>query len=69
MDDRVFEDIRYTRHNISCSIAIAEPTLSHIPCTGAINVPNLAQPYSAVCSGLTGLLFSGIITVGVSLMS
>ncbi|PPQ80063.1 hypothetical protein CVT25_001492 [Psilocybe cyanescens] len=36
---------------------------------GAINIPNLAQPYSAVCSGLTGLLFSGIITVGVSLMN
>ncbi|KAF8811896.1 putative urea transporter [Phlegmacium glaucopus] len=36
---------------------------------GVINVPNLANPYSAVCSGLTGLLFSGIITVGVSLMN
>ncbi|KAF8968776.1 Na+/solute symporter [Flammula alnicola] len=36
---------------------------------GAINIPNLAEPYSAVCSGLTGLLFSGIITVGVSLMN
>ncbi|KAH9916600.1 Na+/solute symporter [Epithele typhae] len=34
---------------------------------GEINIPNLAQPYSAVCSGLTGLLFSGIITVLVSL--
>ncbi|KAI0742221.1 Na+/solute symporter [Daedaleopsis nitida] len=34
---------------------------------GEINVPNLAQPYSAVCSGLTGLLFSGLITVTVSL--
>ena len=34
---------------------------------GEINVPNLAQPYSAVCSGLTGLLFSGLITVLVSL--
>ncbi|KAI0691691.1 Na+/solute symporter [Earliella scabrosa] len=34
---------------------------------GEINVPNLAQPYSAVCSGLTGLLFSGLITVFVSL--
>ena len=38
-------------------------------CTGEINVPNLAQPYSAVCSGLTGLLFSGLITVLVSLAS
>ncbi|CDO71338.1 hypothetical protein BN946_scf184908.g96 [Trametes cinnabarina] len=34
---------------------------------GEINVSNLAEPYSAVCSGLTGLLFSGIITVLVSL--
>ncbi|KAH7910248.1 Na+/solute symporter [Hygrophoropsis aurantiaca] len=34
---------------------------------GAINITNLALPYSAVCSGLTGLLFSGIITVSVSL--
>ncbi|KAI0632661.1 Na+/solute symporter [Trametes polyzona] len=34
---------------------------------GEINVPNLAQPYSAVCSGLTGLLFSGIFTILVSL--
>ncbi|SJL08479.1 related to DUR3-Urea permease [Armillaria ostoyae] len=36
---------------------------------GTINIANLAKPYSAVCSGLTGLLFSGIITVGVSLLS
>ncbi|KAI0742384.1 Na+/solute symporter [Daedaleopsis nitida] len=34
---------------------------------GEINIPNLAKPYSAVCSGLTGLLFSGLITVLVSL--
>ncbi|KAI0364049.1 Na+/solute symporter [Pilatotrama ljubarskyi] len=34
---------------------------------GEINVPNLAQPYSAVCSGATSLLFSGLITVFVSL--
>ncbi|KAJ3800126.1 Na+/solute symporter [Lentinula aff. detonsa] len=34
---------------------------------GSINIVNLANPYSAVCSGLTGLLFSGIITVGLSL--
>jgi len=34
---------------------------------GEINVANLAEPYSAVCSGLTGLLFSGVITVFVSL--
>ncbi|KAL1938110.1 hypothetical protein VTO73DRAFT_11939 [Trametes versicolor] len=34
---------------------------------GEINVPNLAEPYSAVCSGLTGLLFSGVLTVVVSL--
>ncbi|KAH9886903.1 hypothetical protein C8Q73DRAFT_264291 [Cubamyces lactineus] len=36
---------------------------------GEINVPNLAEPYSAVCSGLTGLLFSGLVTVLVSLTS
>ncbi|KAK0478823.1 Na+/solute symporter [Armillaria novae-zelandiae] len=36
---------------------------------GTINITNLAKPYSAVCSGLTGLLFSGIITVGISLLS
>ncbi|KAF9502130.1 Na+/solute symporter [Pleurotus eryngii] len=36
---------------------------------GVINVANLANPYSAVCSGLTGLLFSGLITVVVSLLS
>ncbi|KAF8153974.1 solute symporter family transporter [Crassisporium funariophilum] len=36
---------------------------------GVINIPNLANPYSAVCSGLTGLMFSGIITVAVSLMN
>jgi len=34
---------------------------------GSINITNLANPYSAVCSGLTGLLFSGVITVGLSL--
>ncbi|OCH90106.1 hypothetical protein OBBRIDRAFT_812877 [Obba rivulosa] len=34
---------------------------------GTINIANLAEPYSAVCSGLTGLLFSGVITVFVSL--
>ncbi|KAF8519445.1 hypothetical protein JB92DRAFT_3082281 [Gautieria morchelliformis] len=34
---------------------------------GQINIPNLALPYSAVCSGVTSLLFSGIITVGISL--
>ncbi|PCH42865.1 Na+/solute symporter [Wolfiporia cocos MD-104 SS10] len=33
----------------------------------SITVYNLATPYSAVCSGLTGLLLSGIITVSVSL--
>ncbi|KAF9074610.1 solute symporter family transporter [Rhodocollybia butyracea] len=36
---------------------------------GSINMKNLANPYSAVCSGLTGLLFSGIVTVCVSLWS
>ncbi|KAJ3752522.1 Na+/solute symporter [Lentinula raphanica] len=34
---------------------------------GSITITNLANPYSAVCSGLTGLLFSGVITVGISL--
>ncbi|TCD69441.1 hypothetical protein EIP91_007567 [Steccherinum ochraceum] len=34
---------------------------------GEINITNLALPYSAVCSGLTGLFFSGVITVAVSL--
>lgn len=36
---------------------------------GSITITNLAMPYSAVCSGLTGLLFSGLITVGVSLLN
>ncbi|KAG1744489.1 Na+/solute symporter, partial [Suillus lakei] len=35
---------------------------------GQINITNLAQPYSALCSSLTGLFFSGILTVGVSLL-
>ncbi|KAF8589125.1 putative urea transporter [Ramaria rubella] len=34
---------------------------------GKINIPNLAEPYSAVCSGVTSLLFSGVFTVGISL--
>ncbi|KAJ3482736.1 hypothetical protein NLI96_g6774 [Meripilus lineatus] len=34
---------------------------------GVITVANLAEPYSAVCSGLTALLFSGVITILVSL--
>jgi len=36
---------------------------------GSITITNLALPYSSVCSGLSGLLFSGIITVGVSLIN
>ncbi|TFK47109.1 Na+/solute symporter [Heliocybe sulcata] len=36
---------------------------------GSITITNLAGPYSAVCSGLTGLLFSGVITVVVSLLN
>ncbi|KAI0061273.1 Na+/solute symporter [Artomyces pyxidatus] len=36
---------------------------------GSINITNLANPYSAVCSGLAGLLFSGIITVAVTMMN
>ncbi|EIN11217.1 hypothetical protein PUNSTDRAFT_141660 [Punctularia strigosozonata HHB-11173 SS5] len=35
---------------------------------GSINITNLALPYSAICSGVTGLLFSGVITVVVSLL-
>ncbi|THU93389.1 Na+/solute symporter [Dendrothele bispora CBS 962.96] len=35
---------------------------------GSITITNLANPYSAVCSGLTGLLFSGIITISLSLI-
>ncbi|CCL99827.1 uncharacterized protein FIBRA_01851 [Fibroporia radiculosa] len=34
---------------------------------GTINIPNLAEPYSAVCSGLTGLLFSAVLTILISL--
>ncbi|KAG2346032.1 putative urea transporter [Suillus weaverae] len=34
---------------------------------GAITIANLALPISAVCSGLTGFMFSGLITVFVSL--
>ncbi|KAL6304080.1 Sodium:solute symporter family-domain-containing protein [Sparassis latifolia] len=33
---------------------------------GTINVTNLTEPYSAICSGLTGLIFSGIVTISVS---
>ncbi|KAG2081467.1 putative urea transporter [Suillus cothurnatus] len=40
--------------------------LSYI--TGAITITNLALPISAVCSGLTGFMFSGLITVFVSLL-
>ncbi|KAK0201054.1 Na+/solute symporter [Desarmillaria ectypa] len=36
---------------------------------GVISITNLAKPYSAVCSGLTGFLFSGVITIGISLLS
>ncbi|KAG1786471.1 Na+/solute symporter [Suillus plorans] len=36
---------------------------------GQINISNLAQPYSALCSALAGLFFSGIFTVGVSLLN
>ncbi|KAG2126254.1 Na+/solute symporter, partial [Suillus bovinus] len=36
---------------------------------GQINITNLAEPYSALCSTLTGLFFSGILTVGVSLLN
>lgn len=35
---------------------------------GSITIANLALPISAVCSGLTGFLFSGLITVFVSLL-
>ncbi|KAG2141861.1 putative urea transporter [Suillus clintonianus] len=35
---------------------------------GSITIANLALPISAVCSGLTGFMFSGLITVFVSLL-
>ena len=63
VDDRLLEDLRcaYTLPRGLLRTQQAEPI------SGEINVPNLAQPYSAVCSGLTSLLFSGLFTVGVSL--
>ncbi|OBZ74885.1 putative urea active transporter 1 [Grifola frondosa] len=50
---------------IALTVTWSKLTRAGILCV--INVPNLAEPYSAVCSGLTGLLFSGLITVFVSL--
>ncbi|GBE78984.1 hypothetical protein SCP_0201810 [Sparassis crispa] len=35
--------------------------------SGTINVTNLAEPYSAVTDGLTGLVFFGLVTISVSL--
>ena len=64
VDDWMLENIRQA----FCLTSIIILGLTVYP-PGVINLPNLAQPYSAVCSGLTGFLFSGIITVGVSLMS
>ena len=40
--------------------------VSYVYPAGVINIQNLAKPYSAVCSGLTGLLVSGVVTVLVS---
>jgi len=34
---------------------------------GSINITNLALPYNAVTGGLSGYLFSGILTIGISL--
>ncbi|KAF8488082.1 Na+/solute symporter [Gautieria morchelliformis] len=34
---------------------------------GQINIPNLALPYSAVCSELASVLVSGVVTIGISL--
>ena len=42
--------------------------VSYVYPAGVINIQNLAKPYSAVCSGLTGLLVSGVVTVLVSLI-
>lgn len=36
---------------------------------GSINITNLALPYNAVAAGLTGHLISGILTIGISLLS
>jgi hypothetical protein len=64
MDDWMLENIRQA----FCSTLVIILGLMVYP-QGVINVPNLAKPYSAICSGLTGFFFSGLITVGVSLMS
>ena len=65
MDGGLLEDLR--------SVTPASPAradrLTALACAGEINVANLAEPYSAVCSGLTGLLISGLITFFVSLAS
>lgn len=79
LDDRVLEDIRcvlrlllpflpFSSSFVALYFPLNEWTNELTANAGAINIPNLAQPYSAVCSGLTGLLFSGLISVGVSLM-
>lgn len=62
LDDWMLEDLRWHSFGVSPKETLMEKT------AGTINITNLANPYSAVCSGLTGLLFSGIVTVSVSLM-
>lgn len=52
---------------LSPAIPMSTAAQSHSSSLGSITVANLAEPYSAVCSGLTGLLFSGVITVCVTL--
>lgn len=67
LDDWMLEDIRCVHLLVMSghrNVDLCERRIS-----GEINVPNLALPYSAVCSGLTGLLVSGLITVFVSLAS
>lgn len=51
----MFEDTMLVRLDVHFTIRTID-----VGETGEINIPNLAEPYSAVCGGLTGLLFSGI---------
>lgn len=66
MDDRVLEDLWKVFYFSGLSAKTSSMTNYF---AGTINIPNLALPESAICSGLTGLLFSGLISVFVSLLS
>ncbi|GBE78963.1 Probable urea active transporter [Sparassis crispa] len=63
---------KLTRAGILCGTitgTILSMLASMITCwkiSGTINVTNLAEPYSAVTGGLTGLIFSGLVTISVS---